>query len=55
MLLSALIFGLLGSFHCAGMCGPIAFVLPIDRSNSAKKIVQISLYHIGRLLTYSFI
>lgn len=37
------------------MCGPIAFVLPIDRSNSAKKIVQISLYHIGRLLTYSFI
>ena len=52
---SAFILGLLGSFHCAGMCGPIAFVLPIDRSNSAKKIVQISLYHIGRLLTYSFI
>ncbi|OIQ41815.1 MAG: hypothetical protein BM563_00450 [Bacteroidetes bacterium MedPE-SWsnd-G1] len=55
MLYSAFILGLLGSFHCAGMCGPIAFVLPIDRSNSAKKIVQISLYHIGRLLTYSFI
>ena len=52
---SAFILGLLGSFHCAGMCGPIAFVLPIDRSNSAKKLVQIGLYHIGRLLTYSFI
>lgn len=37
------------------MCGPIAFVLPIDRSNKTKKVVQISLYHIGRLLTYSFI
>ena len=37
------------------MCGPIAFVLPIDRSNNTKKLIQISLYHIGRLLTYSFI
>ena len=34
---SALIFGLLGSFHCVGMCGPIAFMLPVDRSNSLKK------------------
>ena len=33
MLISALIFGLLGSFHCLGMCGPIAFMLPIDRQN----------------------
>lgn len=37
------------------MCGPIAFVLPVDRSNNVKKIFQISLYHVGRLLTYSFI
>ena len=55
MYLSALIFGLLGSFHCVGMCGPIAFVLPVDRTNNYKKITQISLYHIGRLLTYSII
>jgi sulfite exporter TauE/SafE len=55
MLLSALILGLLGSFHCIGMCGPIAFVLPLDRENSLKKIMQITLYHLGRLLTYSFI
>lgn len=53
MLASALILGLLGSFHCIGMCGPIAFVLPVDRQNSAKKVLQISLYHFGRLLTYS--
>lgn len=55
MLWSAFILGLLGSFHCVGMCGPIAFMLPVDRSNSIKKVSQISTYHLGRLLAYSFI
>lgn len=55
MLWSALIFGLLGSFHCVGMCGPIAFMLPVDRSNSIKKVIQIFTYHLGRLLAYSLI
>ena len=55
MLWSALIFGLLGSFHCVGMCGPIAFMLPVDRSNSTRKVVQIFSYHFGRLLAYSII
>ncbi|WOD42419.1 sulfite exporter TauE/SafE family protein [Hwangdonia lutea] len=55
MLWSALILGLLGSFHCIGMCGPIAFMLPVDRSNSTKKVIQISVYHFGRLLAYSLI
>lgn len=55
MLFSALILGLLGSLHCVGMCGPIAFMLPVDRSNSFKKVSQISLYHFGRLVAYSII
>lgn len=55
MLLSALIFGLLGSFHCVGMCGPIAFLLPLDRGNKAKRILQIISYHLGRLFTYSLL
>ncbi|MBQ0767877.1 MAG: sulfite exporter TauE/SafE family protein, partial [Bizionia sp.] len=53
MLLSALIFGLLGSFHCVGMCGPIAFLLPIDRKNKTKRVLQLFSYHAGRLLTYA--
>jgi len=53
MLISAFILGLLGSFHCVGMCGPIAFMLPVDRNNTYKKVTQISLYHVGRLLSYS--
>ena len=55
MLFSAFILGLLGSFHCVGMCGPIAFMLPVDRSNSVKKVSQIAIYHFGRLLAYSII
>ena len=52
MLLSALVLGLMGSLHCVGMCGPIAFMLPVDRNNSYKKIFQVLLYHFGRLIAY---
>ena len=55
MLYTAFILGLVGSLHCVGMCGPIAFMLPVDRSQSIKKITQISTYHIGRLLSYGLI
>jgi sulfite exporter TauE/SafE len=37
------------------MCGPIAFMLPVDRTNSFRKITQIFTYHFGRLLAYSII
>ncbi|UJH90839.1 sulfite exporter TauE/SafE family protein [Antarcticibacterium sp. 1MA-6-2] len=55
MLYTAFILGLLGSFHCIGMCGPIAFMLPVSRDNKLKKFFQIFLYHGGRLLAYSTI
>ena len=52
MLYTAFIFGLISSFHCVGMCGPIAMMLPIDRTNEAKKTTQIITYHIGKLTAY---
>ncbi|MDO1511496.1 sulfite exporter TauE/SafE family protein [Maribacter confluentis] len=55
MVLSALILGFMGSLHCVGMCGPIAFMLPVDRTNPYKKFGQIFIYHIGRLLAYGII
>ena len=55
MLLTALLFGLLGSFHCVGMCGPIAFLLPVDLENSFKKAAQIASYHLGRITAYAII
>jgi sulfite exporter TauE/SafE len=55
MLWTAFVLGLAGSFHCIGMCGPIAFVLPVDRDSKGKMIFQTTLYHVGRLLSYSII
>jgi uncharacterized protein len=55
MLYTAFIFGLISSFHCIGMCGPIAMMLPVDRNNPAKKVTQIMTYHIGRLTAYGTI
>lgn len=55
MLYTAFIFGLISSFHCIGMCGPIAMMLPVDRNNQAKKTLQIITYHIGRLSAYATI
>ena len=52
MLYTALILGLISSLHCVGMCGPIAMMLPVDRSNQATKTIQILLYHLGRITAY---
>jgi len=52
-LTSGFLFGLMGSFHCVGMCGPIALSLPVHRFPVLKKILYILLYNLGRVLTYS--
>jgi sulfite exporter TauE/SafE len=55
MLYSSFIFGLISSLHCIGMCGPIALMIPVDRTNPAKKTTQIITYHLGRLTAYALI
>jgi len=52
ILLSALVLGLMGSFHCAGMCGPIAVALPLHGNTVLQKIFGGTLYNLGRTLTY---
>jgi sulfite exporter TauE/SafE len=52
-LLAAITLGVLGSFHCVGMCGPIALALPVHHLGTAGKISGLMIYHIGRALTYS--
>lgn len=52
ILISALILGLMGSFHCAGMCGPIAIALPLHGNTIPQKIFGGALYNIGRTVTY---
>ncbi|MEN1784091.1 MAG: sulfite exporter TauE/SafE family protein [Bacteroidota bacterium] len=53
LLLSALVLGFLGSLHCLGMCGPIAFMLPLDHKHPRRKLFQMGLYHFGRLMAYA--
>lgn len=53
MLFSAIIFGLISSLHCIGMCGPIAMMLPVSHQNPQKKRIQIMVYHLGRLFSYA--
>ncbi len=52
ILFSALVLGLMGSFHCAGMCGPIAIALPLHGNSIPQKIFGGTLYNLGRTLTY---
>jgi sulfite exporter TauE/SafE len=55
MYYSAIILGLLGSFHCIGMCGPIAMVLPVHNEKPLPRLLKIFLYHFGRILAYGTI
>lgn len=49
----ALLMGLTGSLHCAGMCGPIIWVMPFQRLSGFKKWLGIGLYHTGRITVYA--
>lgn len=52
ILITALLIGLMGSFHCAGMCGPIAISLPLRGENIFQKVFGGVLYNFGRTITY---
>jgi sulfite exporter TauE/SafE len=51
----AFLMGLTGSLHCAGMCGPIALVLPFQLLKGFKRAIAILLYHFGRISMYAFL
>jgi len=53
--ITPLTIGLIGSFHCIGMCGPIVVALPLKKHNLISKIIGTILYNSGRVITYSFI
>ncbi len=53
--ISAFLLGFLGSFHCIGMCGPLALSIPVPAKTPAGQITLRLLYNFGRILTYSII
>lgn len=52
-LFTAFAIGALGSFHCIGMCGPIALALPLQRNTNARRLLGSLLYNSGRIATYA--
>ena len=50
---TAITLGFLGSFHCVGMCGPIALALPLNQNSVLSKITGVLLYNFGRMFTYA--
>ncbi len=48
------LIGFLGSFHCVGMCGPIALALPFGKQSNFQLVVGRLLYNLGRSVTYAF-
>lgn len=55
LLTTAFVMGGLGSFHCIGMCGPIALSLPLVAKSNLSKFISSLLYNFGRIITYSLI
>lgn len=53
VIISGFILGAISSFHCVGMCGPLALSLPISQFSPGKKVLGILLYNFGRVVTYS--
>ncbi len=53
--ITPLTIGLIGSFHCIGMCGPIVVALPLKKHNLISKISGAVLYNSGRVITYSIL
>lgn len=53
MIWAGFIFGLVGSFHCVGMCGPIAMALPFVGSSGWRYYAGRLLYNSGRIVTYA--
>lgn len=51
----ALGVGVITSLHCAGMCGPIACGLGSFAKSEGERFAAASLYHGGRLVSYSLI
>jgi sulfite exporter TauE/SafE len=50
---AGLVIGFISSFHCVGMCGPIAMALPVGRGSGASFVGGRLLYNLGRVTTYT--
>ncbi|MFB6248078.1 MAG: sulfite exporter TauE/SafE family protein [Salinibacter sp.] len=54
-ILAGLAFGVLGSVHCVGMCGPLALSLPGADRLPGRFLLDRLLYNAGRVVTYALL
>lgn len=52
VLIAGASLGLVSSFHCVGMCGPLLMALPVHSLPPQLRKLAIVVYHTGRLSTY---
>jgi sulfite exporter TauE/SafE len=55
MFITAFAIGALGSFHCIGMCGPIALSVPMGGKTGLIGILRGLAYNFGRISTYALL
>jgi len=55
LFITGITIGLLSSLHCIGMCGPLALALPVHHLPRPAKLLALSLYNAGRVISYSLI
>lgn len=49
------LLGLAGSIHCAGMCGPLTLVAPVNRDYRMLMLRDMSIYHLFRIGVYAIL
>lgn len=54
-LVSGFLVGIMGSVHCAGMCGPIALALPTGGKTGWPLLAGRLTYNGGRIVTYALL
>ncbi len=52
---TAFALGIVGSLHCAGMCGPLILALPVPGGSRNAFFLSRAVYHLGRLAMYCMI
>lgn len=51
--IAGILLGLVSSFHCVGMCGPLALALPVHHLKKGQAAFAVLLYNLGRVITYA--
>jgi len=52
ILFSGLLLGVVSSFHCIGMCGPLSLALPLGNLTKLQRYRSLFLFHAGRISIY---